>query len=120
RSFLRASGWLGPLLLPLALACGSTGVGNPGSPGTGTLSLAIVSDDDDSAPEPGASAGDLPEGAAPVIPLARGTLERAALVIGSVRWLPCDDSQRVITQTGPFLIDLVAGTTQPALPAFAV
>jgi hypothetical protein len=55
-----------------------------------------------------------------VTPLPRGALERAVLVIGSVRWLPCDDSEPVITQSGPFLVDLVAGTTRPALPAFEV
>ena len=120
RSFLRASGWLCPLLLPLSLACGSTGVGNPGAPVTGTLSLAIVSDDDDTAPEPRASATELPAGEAPVVPLPPGALERAVLVIGSVRWLPCDDSEPVITQSGPFLVDLLAGTTQPELPAFEV
>jgi len=120
RSFLRASGWLGPLLLALTLACGSTGVGNPGPAETGTLSLAIVSDDDDTAPQPSASASDVSEGAAPVVPLPRGAVERAVLVIGSVRWLPCDDSEPVITQSGPFLIDLIAGTTRPELPAFAV
>ena len=123
RRFVRASLWLGPWLLPLALACGSTGVGNPGPAETGTLSLAIVSDDDDTAPEPGASgeiAADGADGAAPVIPLPHGAVERAVLVIGSVRWLPCDDSEPVITQSGPFLVDLIAGTTRPALPAFRV
>jgi hypothetical protein len=103
----------------LVLACGSTGVGNPGPAETGTLSLAIVSDDD--APEPGSSveaATDVAGGAAPVVPLPRGAVERAVLVLGSVRWLPCDDSEPVITQSGPFVVDLIAGTTRPALPAF--
>jgi hypothetical protein len=114
--------------LPLALACGSTGVGNPGPAGvdTGTLSLAIVSDDDDTAPEASAAttapvaSADAPDGSTPVEPLPRGAVERAVLVLGSVRWLPCDDSQPVITQSGPFLVDLIAGTTRPALPAFDV
>jgi hypothetical protein len=118
--FSRAGGWLGPWLLALALGCGSTGVGNPGE--TGTLSLAIVSDDDDTALESSASspATDASDATAAVVPLPRGALERAVLVLGSVRWLPCDDAEPVITQSGPFLVDLVAGTTRPALPAFEV
>ncbi|HEU4583617.1 MAG TPA: hypothetical protein VFS67_35405 [Polyangiaceae bacterium] len=121
RSLLWTGAWLAAWLLPMALACGSTGVGNPGPAETGTLSLAIVSDDDDTAPEPGSSgpAATDADGSAPVVPLPRGALERAALVIGSVRWLPCDDAEPVITQSGPFLVDLVAGT-RPALPAFEV
>ncbi len=120
RSFPRASGWLGPWLLALGLGCGSTGVGNPGE--TGTLSLAIVSDDDDTALESSASspATDASDATAAVVPLPRGALERAVLVFGSIRWLPCDVAEPVITQSGPFLVDLVAGTTRPELPAFEV
>lgn len=121
RSFPWASRWLGRCLLPLALGCGSTGVGNPGE--TGTLSLAIVSDDDDDALDSSAASAataDATDGTAPVVPLPRGALERAVLVFGSIRWLPCDDAEPVITQSGPFLVDLVAGTTRPQLPAFEV
>jgi hypothetical protein len=106
--------------LALGLGCGSTGVGNPGE--TGTLSLAIVSDDDDTALESSASspATDASDATAAVVPLPRGALERAVLVFGSIRWLPCDVAEPVITQSGPFLVDLVAGTTRPELPAFEV
>jgi len=124
RTLHELSLWLAPLLLPAALACSSTGVGNPV---TGTLSLAIVSDDDDSAAEPApavlndAEANALaPDGSAPVVPLPRGSLQHAVLVLGSVRWLPCDASAEVVTQSGPFMVDLVAGETRPALPELGV
>jgi hypothetical protein len=123
----RAGSGLGRLLLPLALACGSTGVGNPSIPETGTLSLAIVSDDelDDAIAKPALS-GDAaaepigePE-SLPVEPLPRAALQRAVLVLGSVRWIPCNESAPVVTQSGPFLVDLIAGETRPALPEFTV
>jgi hypothetical protein len=110
-------GWLAATLLPLAVGCGSTGVGNPGA--TGSLALAIVSDDDDT--DAGSS---LPPGAGQpdeqVEPLPRGSLERAVLVLGSVRWIPCNESAPVVTQSGPFLVDLIAGETRPPLPEFTV
>jgi len=126
RSVHAASAWLAPFLLPVALACGSTGVGNPV---TGELSLAIVSDDDEvgaaqPAPElsldDGAANALAPDGAPPSEPLPRGALQRAVLVLGSVRWLPCDVAAEVVTQSGPFVVDLLAGETRPALPAFQV
>jgi hypothetical protein len=113
------------LLLPLALGCGSTGVGNPVVE-TGTLSLAIVSDDDldDAAPDgrTGEAAAELvgAPAAAPVEPLPRGALQRAVLVLGSVRWIPCDAAAQVVTQSGPFLVDLLGGETRPPLPPFQV
>lgn len=103
--------------------CSSTGVGNPSVPtDTGTLSLAIVGDELEAAEgsaeqavaEPGDAGSALPE------PLPRGSLERAVLVIGSVRWTPCDEAAAVITQSGPFIVDLLAGETRPALPRFEV
>lgn len=123
----RAGRALGPLLLPLGLGCGSTGVGNPILPETGTLSLAIVSDDelDDTAAEPSLT-GDAaaepvgPAEVAPVDALPRAALQRAVLVLGSVRWIPCDAAAQVVTQSGPFLVDLLGGVTRPALPAFQV
>jgi hypothetical protein len=125
RTLHEASVWLVPLLLPAALACSSTGVGNPV---TGTLSLAIVSDDEDGpAAEPApavlndaAASALAPDGSAPVEPLPRGSLQRAVLVLGSVRWLPCDASAEVVTQSGPFMVDLIAGETRPALPELRV
>jgi len=96
------------LALPLACACGSTGVGNPV---TGTLSLAIVSDDAD---------GDASADATALEPLPRGALKRALIVFGSVSWLPCDPDLDPVTQSGPFIVDLLAGETRPALPAVAL
>jgi len=123
-----AAPFFAALLLPLALGCGSTGVGNPDVPETGTLSLAIVSDDDldDAAAPPetlsgGAAAEAVgPAAAAPVEPLPRAALQRAVLVLGSVRWIPCDGAAEVVTQSGPFLVDLLGGETRPALPPFQV
>src|SRR5262245_20732346 len=106
RSTHRANAWF-DAVMPLALACGSTGVGNPGP--AGTLSLAIVSDDDVEAAEAGAplaaNAITADAGAAPgetdveavTEPLPRGSLQRAVLVLGSVRWIPCDEAGEVIT-----------------------
>jgi hypothetical protein len=132
RSIHRTDGWLAALL-PLAFACSSTGVGNPGPASTGTLSLAIVSDDELEDAQPlqpvalaatGADAGAaLPGSTDPqglIEPLPRGSLQRAVLVLGSVRWIPCDAAGEVITQSGPFIVDLLAGETRPALPTFAV
>jgi hypothetical protein len=114
------------LLLPLALACGSTGVGNPVVE-TGSLSLSIVSDDEpaDAAAQPEAVTGDAStalgaDSLLPVEPLPRAALQRAVLVLGSVRWIPCDDAAPVVTQSGPFLVDLLGGVTRPALPAFQI
>jgi len=118
---------LAALLVPLALACGSTGVGNPNAPEPGTLSLAIVSDDelDEAAAPANAVTGDTTtalgvDPMAPVEPLPRALLQRAVLVLGSVRWLPCDAAAEVVTQTGPFVVDLLGGVMRPALPPFQV
>lgn len=119
RSISRSIAGLCTLSLSLLLACSSTGVGNPGVPtDTGTLSLAIVADelDDGSLQEPAADAG----ATVPPEPLPRGSLERAMLVLGSVRWIPCDETAAVITQSGPFIVDLLAGETRPPLPRFDV
>lgn len=122
RTQLRTIASLAALLLsPLLSACSSTGVGNPGA--TGTLSLAIVGDELDGDEPTGETGNGSDAGAAPVdtvTPLPRGSLERAMLVLGSLRWLPCDETAPVITQSGPFLIDLIAGETRPPLPSFDV
>jgi hypothetical protein len=88
------------------MKCSSTGVGNPY---TGSVSLAIVSDDE---LEPSALPGD----AGSEEPLPRGSLERAVLVLDSMRWLPCDTSQAGVVHAGPFIVDLLAGETRPPLP----
>jgi hypothetical protein len=98
------------LALPLACACSSTGVGNPATD-TGSLSLAIVSDDADDDASADATA---PE------PLPRAALRRALVVFGSVRWLPCDPNLDAVTQSGPFIVDLLAGETRPPLPELAL
>lgn len=98
----------------LLTGCSSTGVGNPA---TGTLSLAIVGDE----LEEEATADAQADAEAPAVePLPRSSLERAVLVIGSVRWLPCDEAADAITQPGPFIVDLLAGETRPPLPRFEV
>jgi hypothetical protein len=128
---LRASSGLGApfcAALLLGLACGSTGVGNPYLPETGTLSLAIVSDDDldDSSAPPDERSSDAaaeptgPAAPAPVEPLPRAALQQAVLVIGSLRWIPCAAAAEVVTQSGPFVVDLLAGVTRPPLPPFQV
>jgi hypothetical protein len=96
--------------LPFACACGSTGVGNPYQE-TGSLSLAIVSDDADDDASAEATA---PE------PLPRGALTRALIVFGSVSWLPCDPELDAVMQPGPFIVDLLAGETHPPLPELGV
>jgi hypothetical protein len=121
------AGWLRALAGSLALGavgCSSTGVGNPGVPVAGTLSLAIVADDDGdserlaNAGDAGASA-DAGAGAAIASSdaLPGSAITRATLVIGSLRWLPCDTSRAPVVQSGPFIVDLLAGTTEPPVPA---
>ncbi|HVZ36932.1 MAG TPA: hypothetical protein VG963_31115 [Polyangiaceae bacterium] len=113
--------WAGSLVLGVA-GCSSTGVGNPGVPAA-ALSLAIVADQDDDSAKL-ANAGDAGPSAeadagAPLASsdaLPGSAITRAALVIGSLRWLPCDASIAPVVQNGPFIVDLVAGTTEPALP----
>jgi hypothetical protein len=121
---------LAALILPFGFACGSTGVGNPATE-TGSLSLAIVSDDENSSAEPMApigpelttdAAGDTTDRAAgdTAEPLPRGSLTRALIVFGSLRWLPCEPDLDPVIQSGPFLVDLLAGETRPPLPELTV
>jgi len=42
------------------------------------------------------------------------------LVLGSVRWIPCAAAAEVVTQSGPFLVDLLSGVTRPPLPSLRV
>src|SRR5262245_46927412 len=85
--WVRAGLGLAPLFLALPLGCSSTGVGNPVTE-TGTLSLAIVSDDDldDAATTPTTlgtadTTPDSPQPSDVVEPLPHGALERAVIVI---------------------------------------
>lgn len=130
----------------LLVACGpggsaSTGVGNPR-----VISLSIVTDDDVSSdvtaaaggasdgsggasdePEAGAAgatesaagagdgaAGGSEEGADDVLP--RGAIHHAVLVLAELRWRPCEPLVPVTRVKGPFVVDLVAGTTAPRIP----
>lgn len=101
-------GWPWAMLIPFALACSSTGVGNPGA---ASLSLAIVSDD----AEP-STAGE----AQAIEPLPERALDAAVIVLGSLRWLPCGEAGDVPTQEGPFIVDLLRGEIDPPLPAIPV
>lgn len=101
-------GWPWAMSSTLALACSSTGVGNPGA---ASLSLAIVSDDS----EPSATG----EPAA-LEPLPERALDTAVVVLGSLRWLPCAEAGDETTQTGPFIVDLLSGEIEPPLPAIPV
>lgn len=96
------------LLLLLAASCGasagctSTGVGNP-APKQMTLELSM-----DEEPEP--------EATSPDMALPHGSVERAVLVLGEVRLEPCDPSLDPVVSQGPFVVDLIAGTSTPSLP----
>ena len=54
------------------------------------------------------------------IALPRAAVENAILVIGKVRFLPCDPRDSESVASGPFLVDLVHGGTSPAIPAVSV
>lgn len=98
----RAVSLLGALgaLVSFALGgCSSTGVGNPITE-NGQLELAIVEDD-------GGDAEALP----------RGALEQASLVLARIEWRPCDSSQAPVVQEGPFIVDLLTGSTTPEIPS---
>jgi hypothetical protein len=105
---------LGALVLAIGLGCGekdgegvaSTGVGNPyQDPELGTLALGIVADEQTGSE---ADAESLPQ----------SWLTRAVLVLRSVTWRPCDEAQLDVEQPGPFVVDLLSGTTEPELPVF--
>jgi hypothetical protein len=90
-------------LLP---ACNSTGVGNPAA----TMSLAIVADDE---PELSADGGELER-------LPSAGLTHAIVVLGELRFIPCDASKPVTRLAGKFAVDLVTGQTRPKLPSIDV
>ena len=52
--------------------------------------------------------------------LPRATIHNAILVIGAVRFLPCDTSDDGSVAIGPFLVDLLHGGTAPEIPAVSV
>ncbi len=54
------------------------------------------------------------------VALSRAAIHDAILVIGEVRFLPCDASDDESVATGPFLVDLLHGGTAPKIPAVSV
>jgi hypothetical protein len=52
--------------------------------------------------------------------LPRAAIEDALLLIGEVRFLPCDLGESAVIAPGPFLVDLVRGGTSPGIPAVPV
>jgi hypothetical protein len=87
----------------VALACNSTGVGNPAP--VETLSLGLVSD---SEPEPDATDPD--------DQIAAKALQHAVLVFGELCWLPCSSEEDAVVVPGPMVVDLVEGSVEPRLP----
>lgn len=133
-----------PALFALALlACNSTGVGNPAP---ASLQLSITRDDEpvavvggargdvDASGGAGGVGGVTAEGGATSeggvtseggaggqsTALPRASIEDALLVIGEVRFLPCELGESVVVAPGPFLVDLVRGGTSPDIPAVLV
>lgn len=121
------------LLLALGLGgCSSTGVGNPAP---ASFQLSIIADDETEA-SLGGAADDLAdagasgksdataEGGAFVAAngeaLPRAAIADALLVIGRVLFLPCDATDAGSVVLGPFVVDLVHGTTSPPIPAVTV
>ena len=96
--------------LGLLGACNSTGVGNPG---VEELSLAITVDDqDDDGDNQDPDAGE----AVASNSLPKKTVRHAILVLRELRWLPCDADQQPRITKGPFVVDLVARSSTPAIP----
>jgi len=121
--------------------CTSTGVGNPS---VTSLQLAIVNDTAAS-PTPDADAGSTDAGTADAgtagagptnddagvsaaagaagapdtdDPLPEGAIEDAVVVLGEVRFLPCDAAKgSEFVAPGPFVVNLIDKTTTPELPA---
>jgi hypothetical protein len=81
--------------------CTSTGVGNPAPQ---SLSLEIVNDDSASDPDQ-----DLPT----------ASIQDAALVLGELRFLPCDAALAPVVVDGPFVVNLKARETLPKIPEIA-
>lgn len=104
---MKTSLLLSTACLAALLGCNSTGVGNPNRP----VSMAIVSDDQaegvPSAADGGGVAGE---------DLAQGSLNHAVLVLGSIRWRACSNSNQMTISEGPFVVDLITGESRPALP----
>lgn len=105
--------------------CTSTGVGNPS---VTSLQLAIVDDTADAGnlgsdgQNQGADGGDSAAGAAGAgdvdDSLPEAAIQDAVVVIGEVRFLPCDAAKGTeFVVPGPFVVNLMQKTTTPALPS---
>jgi hypothetical protein len=129
---------LGLVASLVALGCGSTGVGNPE---TEPISLALVSDDDveptgevdaaaamdaggdiDGAIDAGADAEpamDAGPDAELVLDagadLPRDSVVHAVVVLGELRWLPCDARRAPVVVPGPFVVDLKVPRAMPKI-----
>lgn len=91
------------LLIGFALfGCSSTGVGNPAPQ---SLSFEIV---DDSTTDDAEQ--DLPSAA----------IQDAYVVLGELRFLPCDTALAPVVAAGPFVVDLKDRSTSPAIPEITV
>jgi hypothetical protein len=97
-------------LLSAATACNSTGVGNPPNR-PASVSMAIVADD-----ETEGVPSELDGGGAEGESLSRGSLTHAVIVLGSVRWRACRDTNALTISEGPFVVDLLSGESRPPLP----
>jgi hypothetical protein len=109
------------LVLLLLCACNSTGVGNPPAPAA-SVKLSVVRDDElepglDA--EGGAGSGGAP-GSEPEASLPRASIQKAIVVLGALRFLPCDPADGVTELSGPFVVDLVSGATFPEIPSVEV
>jgi hypothetical protein len=122
----------------VALGCGSTGVGNP------VVEISLLADD---YPEPigdvdaAASTVDAGEDAEPAMDagtdadvavdaaadadvatdagadLPGASIAHAVVVLGELRWLPCETSFLPVVVSGPFVVDLKVPATMPKIPA---
>jgi len=121
---VRLSILLGGLLW--LLGCTSTGVGNPGFD---SISLAITVDD--RTPDSDALDVVVPDAAAPEADAAlanpsdeeslpKTAVRHAILVLRELRWLPCDANLPATIVRGPFVLDLVAQRSVPAIPSVQV
>jgi hypothetical protein len=102
------------LLAMLAVGgCNSTGVGNPAPV---ALQLSITRDDAEAQGGDGNAAG------APTTDAGQaGRVDSAILVVGEIRFLPCDPNpDEDSVAVGPFIIDLIHGGTSPIIPEVLV
>lgn len=98
--------WLACLLGCTVLGCESTGVGNPRS----ELTVSVTSDLNNAEP-------DAPD---PTVVLDSTHLHDAVIVFGKMHWLPCDAADQPSVLPGPFVVNLITSQVEPNLPPIAV